>query len=34
MTAIRGMFRALTGHPTGWYKIDRIGARLKAARRN
>ena len=34
MTAIRGMFRALTGHPTGWYKIDRIGARLKAARRD
>lgn len=34
MTAIRGMFRALTGHPTGWYKIDRIGARLRAARRN
>jgi hypothetical protein len=33
ITAIRGMFRALTGHPTGWYKIDRIGTRLQAGRR-
>lgn len=32
ITAIRGMFRALTGHPTGWYKIDRIGTRLQAGR--
>jgi cellulose synthase/poly-beta-1,6-N-acetylglucosamine synthase-like glycosyltransferase len=32
MTAIRGLFRAATGHPTGWYKIDRTGTRLRAAR--
>lgn len=31
MTAIRGIFRALTGHPTGWYKIDRTGTRLRGA---
>lgn len=31
VTAIRGIFRALTGHPTGWYKIDRTGTRLRAA---
>lgn len=31
ITAIRGIFRALTGHPTGWYKIDRTGTRLRAA---
>lgn len=31
LTAIRGIFRALTGHPTGWYKIDRTGTRLRAA---
>lgn len=28
LTAIRGIIRALTGHPTGWYKIDRTGTRL------
>jgi cellulose synthase/poly-beta-1,6-N-acetylglucosamine synthase-like glycosyltransferase len=33
LTAIRGLFRALTGHPTGWYKIDRTGTRLQAAHR-
>jgi hypothetical protein len=33
LTAIRGLFRALTGHPTGWYKIDRTGTRLRAAGR-
>lgn len=32
LTAIRGLFRAATGHPTGWYKIDRTGTRLSAAR--
>jgi peptidoglycan-N-acetylglucosamine deacetylase len=32
LTAIRGLFRAATGHPTGWYKIDRTGTRLRAAR--
>ncbi|WP_135447259.1 glycosyltransferase [Tabrizicola caldifontis] len=31
ITAIRGLFRAVTGHPTGWYKIDRTGTRLRAA---
>jgi peptidoglycan-N-acetylglucosamine deacetylase len=31
LTAIRGLFRALTGHPTGWYKIDRTGTKLRAA---
>jgi cellulose synthase/poly-beta-1,6-N-acetylglucosamine synthase-like glycosyltransferase len=32
ITAIRGLFRALTGHPTGWYKIDRTGTRLRGKR--
>jgi cellulose synthase/poly-beta-1,6-N-acetylglucosamine synthase-like glycosyltransferase len=31
-TAIRAIFRASTGHPTGWYKIDRTGTRLLAAK--
>ncbi len=31
LTAIRGLFRAATGHPTGWYKIERMGTRLMAA---
>jgi hypothetical protein len=32
-TAIRAIFRAATGHPTGWYKIDRTGTRLEVAHR-
>lgn len=31
VTALRGLFRALAGHPTGWYKLDRTGTRLRAA---
>ncbi|MBA3910574.1 MAG: hypothetical protein C0524_11975 [Rhodobacter sp.] len=31
LTAIRGLFRALAGHPTGWYKLDRTGSKLSAA---
>jgi len=31
ITTIRGLFRALTGHPTGWYKLDRTGTRLHGA---